>query len=110
MYGYRDALTIKTIDDKIISEVENFVKNDLEGYLAEFEQSSPKERYDRATFFGNYYASKPSSFKLAPGEKAQIREMVAHVKGVADKHNKPNSGIKYFGEKKTREIHQPFTK
>lgn len=84
--GFRDAVTIKNIDETVILYVENYIKTDLVKLLLKND-----EEYDRCMFFGKRYATDPESFVFSLGEKIQLKEIAIFANKI---FNKP--GPRFF--------------
>lgn len=98
--GYSNPHSMKRIDDLSITNVENFVQNDMMALL-EAEYGNRKSKFsdaDKCYFFGPF-TSDPKHFRILPGDRALIQEYVDHTVRILDK-----TGIKYFGVSKKYEI------
>lgn len=92
--GFKDAVTIKNIDDAVIDHVETFIKNDLIERLEKFSVNITDES-QITMFFSYLFKDNPKSFQFSLGEKIQIREIAEYA---ARKFN--INGARYFCDKK----------
>lgn len=88
--GFRDALTVRNVDDTVINSIEEYIKTDLPAILEEHCIT-----LDKAIFFGNIYKPDPIKFKFSLGERIQLKEIAAAVETML-----ASDGIDKFKENK----------
>lgn len=99
--GYGSALTFKSITDSEITEIENYVRNDLHGDLeARYDLAEELENGELLALLFGHFNKDRSRFKFYFGEKKLIREFVLYTKTVVDSPN-VNAGLEYFAKKIT---------
>lgn len=86
--GFRDAITIETIDDEDIKQIERFMREEWPQILVE---KSKIEPVDYKQYYGDVYASLPHLFKFSIGDLKLIKLIVDRVK---------EAGVKYFASKR----------
>lgn len=80
IFGYSNPLSIKRLNDDIISQAESFIQNKLEDFLTETcsRKNCILSEADKVHFFG-CYSSSPSDFQFQPDEVILIKKIVKHV-------------------------------
>lgn len=110
LFGFRDALTFKSITNDIVNQLEQFIASDIVDMVERWQSEDPDLIIDKTAFFGVLHAHNPRSFKLAIGDRPQIIELVKHVRSVCDSTD-PNMGVQLFvpkqNEGKNKRIIQP---
>lgn len=110
LFGFRDALTFKSITDDIVNQLEQFIASDIVDMIERWQSEDPDLIIDKTAFFGVLHAHNPRSFKLAIGDRPQIVELVKHVQSVCDGTD-PNMSVHLFvpkqNEGKNKRIIQP---
>lgn len=91
--SFRDALTIKDINDSHINYVENFIKTLLPGIVANWKTRGNATPINDEDFFGPIYVFDPSTFEFTPGDILQINQIVDYVK---KNYSDPNIGPQHF--------------
>lgn len=80
MCNIRDILVFQSVDNKVINQVEQFVRDELPGILSAM-KSSGKE-INEIDFYGDIHVYKPSSFKFSIGDRMLILRLVEYAKTV----------------------------
>lgn len=103
MSGFRDAVTIKNIDDELIDKLETYIKDDIAAVLAKHENAANNGlTLDRTMFYG-IYADDPSKFTISLGEKVQLKEVAKFAGKKFD-----NAGPSYFADKRKSKFVKVF--
>lgn len=95
LFGFRDALTFKSIDEDIVNQVEQFIANDIATMIERWQTKDPDLIIDKKAFFGVFHEESPRLFKLSIGHRLQIKELVDYVKRIVNS-TEPTHGIQYF--------------
>lgn len=95
--SFRDALTIKNIDDALINNLEKYINDEVLEKIIKFEKKT-KLILDRKMFFGDH-ADEPNSFKITAGEREQLKEVALFAKEKFEKR-----GSSYFSKKKNHNL------
>lgn len=93
-HGFRDAITIKNIDDIIIDSLEKFIQEKITGVISKYETTT---KLDKSMFFGIFEDGK--DFNISMGERVQLKEIAAYAKKICD-----TVGPLYFCDKKNAKI------
>lgn len=103
--GFRDAITFKEVDDTIMGQVEDFVKNELADVLTTWETNGIV--INREHFYGEFYAYSAKTFKFSIGDRMQIKKMVDYVKMKYDENGVQFSGAHDFHPLKSNKREKP---
>lgn len=95
LFGFRDALTFKSIDEDIVNQVEQFIANDVATMIERWQTKDPNLIIDKKAFFGVFHEDSPRLFKLSIGDRLQIKELVDYVNRIVNS-TEPTHGIQYF--------------
>lgn len=79
MCNFRDALTIKHINETHIEYVQNFIRNRLPKILLHWKSLNNSSVIKDEDFFGVAYCFDHTSFEFSPGDRIQITTIAAHV-------------------------------
>lgn len=92
--GYGNAYVFQDIAEEDLKLVQEYVSNELPGCLETLLTENQLEytHKQKVCFFGSY-ASIPSKFCFAPGERLMILKMVRHVKEMVDKQ-----GLQHYAD------------
>lgn len=100
LYGFRDAVTIKNIDDEVIDKLEKFIKDDIINILTNIEAAAEDGfKFDKTMFFGNLHAKNPDSFNIVLGERYQLKEVATFTKSIFD-----SFGSSYYADKRKSKL------
>lgn len=91
---FSNFVTVCSIDDEKIVELENFVRDELLDLLRDecTERNSVLNDVDRKIFFGLYHA-KPEKFRFLPGEKVMLKKIADHMNLVNSDEEKTNQSF-----------------
>lgn len=107
MAGYAHPLAFKAITDAEILKAEQFVREKTLSILQKnYHDSINEENCDvlidddqLRDYFGDLYAQDTTSFRFEAGDILLIKELVDHVKQIADGNGK-NTGLRHFTNEK----------
>lgn len=96
MTGYAHPIAFKAITDEHILKTEQFVAEKTLQILQQNLHDSIIEKNcdvlidddELHDYFGDLYAQNPATFKFGPGDVLLIKELVDHVKTIADRNEK----------------------
>lgn len=91
--GFRDAITFKKVDEAQINAVENFIRTQMPGILANWKTSKGANAINDEDFFGEIHVFDPSGFEFSEGDRIQIEAVASYVRSIMDD---PNRGPQYF--------------
>lgn len=111
MAGYGHPMAFKVMNDEHILKTEKFIREKTLNILQQnLNQSVNKEQCEDCEvlldddelrdYFGDLYAQNPSSFQFEAGDVLLIKELIDHVKTVADRNGK-NTGLGHFAKRNT---------
>lgn len=106
MTGYAHPIAFKAITDEHILKTEQFVAEKTLQILQQNLHDSIIEKNcdvlidddELHDYFDDLYAQNPATFKFGPGDVLLIKELVDHVKTIADRNGK-NTGLGHFAVK-----------
>lgn len=109
MAGYAHPIAFKAITDEHISRTEQFIREKTFNIVHQNLHDSISEKKCEVLvddelmrdYFGNLYAEDPASFEFEAGDVLLIKELVEHVKSVADRNGK-NTGLGHFAKPKAK--------
>lgn len=92
MAGYKDAISIKSLDERRIKDIEEFVRNDMEHRLI---KNGVKES-DYIHFYSDFVDCK-DKFRFSPGDKDTMVNVAEYARSIVDPaKGKTMGGIGYF--------------
>lgn len=111
MAGYGHPMAFKAMNDEHILKTEKFIREKTLNILQQnLNQTVNKEQCEDCEvlldddelrdYFGDLYAQNPSSFQFEAGDVLLIKELIDHVKTVADRNGK-NTGLGHFAKRNT---------
>lgn len=80
MCNFRDAITIKHLDETHIQYIENFKRNRLPKIVINWKTSNNSSMIKDEDFFGPVYCFDPTLFEFTPGDRFQMAEIATYVK------------------------------
>lgn len=107
MAGFAHPIAFKAITDEHILKTEQFIREKTLNIIHQsLHDSTTDENYEvlvddeqMRDYFGDLYAQDSSSFKFEAGDVLLIKELVDHVKHIADRNGK-NTGLGHFAKTK----------
>lgn len=114
MAGYGHPMAFKAMNDEHILKMEKFIREKTLNILQQnINQSVNEEQCEDCEvlldddelrdYFGDLYAQNPSSFQFEAGDVLLIKELINHVKTVADRNGK-NTGLGHFAKCNTESL------
>lgn len=97
LYGFRDAVTIKNLDEAKIDRLENFIKNGVVNKIEKFETKAHVV-LDKQMFFGEY-VDDTEAFEICLGDRVQLQEVASYAKRMFE-----DAGPSYFSYKKNPKL------
>lgn len=93
LFGFRDSLTFKYVNDDVINQAEQFIANDVSNMIDKWQAKDINLIIDKTAFFGEIYENDPRSFKFLIGDRLQLKDLASYVKKIVGENNE---GISHF--------------